>query len=315
MMKKIVAIGGGSGLATLLQGLKKYPFDISAIVTMTDDGLSSGRLRRDFGILPPGDVRKCILALSEEESLLKKLFSYRFKRGRGLSGQSLGNLLILGLEKITGNLREGIAAASKILSVQGKVTPSTYENLNLVAYLKSGKKIIGERKAFLAGRKDPIQKIELTNFRAKANPDAIKAIEKAEAIIIGPGSLFTSIIPNFLIRNITRAIIQNKKAKKIYICNVSTERGETQKYSVEDHIRKLIEHSDPKIFQFCLVNNKIIKVGQKEHKLGEVKNISTDKKKILNYQIIKTDLINDKLPLYHDSQKLTKVLKRIINGK
>jgi uncharacterized cofD-like protein len=310
---KIVAIGGGTGLSTLLKGLKEYPWDISAIVTMTDDGLSTGRLRHDFGILPPGDIRKCIIALSNEEDLLTKLFEYRFRRGKGLSGHSLGNLLMLALEKNTGSFKKAIRAASKILAIRGRVIPSTYEKINLIAYHKSGKKTVGERRAYLIGKKDPIKNIILDKEGVEANPEAVKAIANADIIIIGPGSLFTSIISNFLIKNIMDAVSKNKKAKKIYICNVSTERGETQGYSVEDHINKITEYLFLQPFDICLVNNKILKSSKKEYKIGEIKNITTEKKEILGAKIVNKDIINKKNPLCHDSSKLAKEIWRIAN--
>ncbi|OGD66059.1 hypothetical protein A3F08_01265 [Candidatus Berkelbacteria bacterium RIFCSPHIGHO2_12_FULL_36_9] len=314
MSKKIVVIGGGTGLSTLLKGLKEYDFDISAIVTVTDDGLSSGRLRKDFGILPPGDIRKCIIALSSEESLLSKLFAYRFRRGKGLSGHNLGNLLLIALEKNTGNFKKAVEAASKILAIKGKVIPSTCEDISVVSYHKSGKSNKGERKAYLLGKKDPIVKIELNKKNVKANPEAIKAIIQADMILIGPGSLYTSIIPNLLIPDLKKAILKNKRAEKIYTCNVSTERGETQGFSVEDHLRVLLNHSDKKIVNFCLVNNKIIRKSLKEHKLGEVKNISTKEKYILGTKIINKDLIDKDKPLYHDSKKIAKIVWELSNG-
>jgi len=310
---KIVAIGGGTGLSVLLQGIKKYPFEISAIVTMTDDGLSTGRLRRDYGILPPGDIRKCIIALSPEENLIAKVFSFRFKRGKGLSGHSLGNLLILALEKITGSFKEALAKASEILAIGGKVIPATYDNIDLMAELKSGKKVMGERKAYLFGKKDPIQRVWITKPNVKGNIDALKAIKNADVIVIGPGSLWTSIIPNLLIKDITKTITGNMKAKKIFICNISTERGETQGYSVENHIEKIFDHSDKKLFNFSLVNSRLIKRSKKEYKLGEIMNISSEKKKFGNVRIIKDNIIDAENPLYHDSIKLAKSIWRFAN--
>lgn len=314
-MKKIVAVGGGTGLSVLLQGLKKYPLDISAIVTMTDDGLSTGRLRRTFGILPPGDIRKTIVALSNKEDLLTSLFEYRFRRGKGLSGHSLGNLLILALVKITGSFQEAITHASEILSIKGKVIPSTLQNIGLMAKMKSSRIISGERKIFLIGRKDPIVRIWLDKQEVLANPEAIKAIKNAEIILIGPGSLWTSIIPNFLIKKITKTVLENKKAKKIYICNVSTERGETQNYSVEMHISKLLDNANPNLFDFVLVNNQVIRISSKTHKLGEINNITTQANKFMRYQIIKRNIINMQKPLFHDSAKLARVIWEISNEK
>lgn len=311
----LVAIGGGTGLSTLLEGIKGYNFNISAIVVMTDDGLSTGRLRKTFGILPPGDIRKSIIALAKKEDLLTDLFEYRFQQGKGLKGHSLGNLLLLALTKITGSFKKAVYAASEILDTTGKVIPATLDNINIIAYLTSGRKVCGERKAYLLGRKDPIKKVELSNIDAKANTEAVKAIKNADLILIGPGSLYSSLIPNFLIKSINKEILKNKKAKKIYICNVSTERGETQDYSVEDHIQALVNHSDPKLFSVVLVNNKIIKTTQKAQKLGEVHNITYAKNKFGRYKIIGADLIDKNKPLYHDSDKLGKVIVEMVDSK
>lgn len=314
-MKKVVCIGGGTGLATLLIGLKQYDLDIAAIVTMTDDGTSTGRLRRQYGILPPGDIRKTIIALAQKEDLLTELFKYRFHRGKGLAGHSLGNLLILALEKITGNFAQAVAAASQILATRGKVIPATLENINLVSEHQSGKKIIGERKAFNLGHKDPIVKASLDKKDVTANSEAISAIRNADIILIGPGSLWTSIIPNLLIKDITKEIVKNKKARKIYIANVSTERGETQNYSIKDHIDALVSHSHANLFHRVLVNDKIVKLSDKVDRLGEINNITTSKQKINSYQIIRSSIINSKNPLYHDSKKTARAIMELINGK
>lgn len=315
MMKKIVAIGGGTGLSTLLGGLKRYPFDISAIVTMTDSGFSTGRLRKEFGILPPGDIRKSIVALAEEESLLTELFNYRFQRGKGLSRHSLGNLLLLALEKTTGSFPRAIYEASRLLRTRGEVIPATLEQLDLVVILKSGRRIIGEHRAALRGRTDPIQSASLTNLRIKANPRAVQVVKDAHLILIGPGSLWTSVIPNFLLKDITSAVVNNIKAKKIYICNVSTERGETQGYTVKDYLSALSRHSHQRLFDCVLVNNKIIKTSQRFGKLGEIHNITTSFKKIGRWEIIKANLINKQNPLFHDPNKLAKIVWEIGNAK
>ncbi len=313
--KKLVVIGGGTGLAVLLSGIKKYPFDISAIVTMTDSGFSTGRLRKEFGILPPGDIRKSLIALAKEENQLTQLFNYRFSHGRGLTGHSLGNLLLLALTKIYGNFSEAIYQASKILATKGVVLPSTLDKVDIISTHQSGKQIKGEHSAYLRGRIDPILTIDLDNKNAVANPEAIKAIESADIILIGPGSLWTSVIPNFLLKNITEAVVNNKHAKKIYICNVSTERGETQKYSVPDHIKTLIKHSDSHLFDYVLANNKVIKTSKKNYKLGEINNITTNAKSIDRYKIISADLVDNLNPLFHNSQKLAQVIWSIVNAK
>lgn len=307
----IVFLGGGTGLSNLLSGARQYPWGITAIVAMTDDGLSSGRLRKDFKTLPPGDIRKCLIALSQDSGLLAELFNYRFHRSKGLAGHSLGNLLILALEKITGSFGKAINEANKILATSGKVVPSTLDDIQLAGRLNNDKTIIGERKLFLAGMKHKIDDVWLEPKKVKANPDAIEAIKKADVIVIGPGSFYTSIIPNLLIPDITKTIINNKKAKKIYICNVSTERGETQDFTVDDHIHLLQNYSNNKIADYCIVNNKVILQSAKQYKLGEINNITTAKANISGCKIVIGNIINLSNPLYHDPKKLAKIIYEI----
>lgn len=309
--KNIVCIGGGTGLSNLIGGLKRYYQNIYAIVAMTDDGLSTGRIRRDFRTLPPGDIRKCLISLSDDK-VLKDLFNYRFTKSKGLAGHSLGNLLILALDKITGNFANAIQTASKILEIKGKVIPSTLENIQLAGKLKNNKIIYGERKLFNAGMKSPIEKVWLNPKNVASNPKAIEVIKKADAIIIGPGSFYTSIIPNLLLKNFYQSIYNNKKAIKIFICNISTERGETQNFSVEDHISKLQNYSQKDIVEYCLVNTKLVKTSQKRYKLGEINNITTKQKNILGCNIIRKNLIDADNPLYHKQDKLAKAINQII---
>lgn len=306
-MKKIVAIGGGTGLSNLVSGLKKYSDSISAVVTMTDDGKSTGRLRRDFGVIPPGDIRKCLVALSNDESLMTQVFQYRFDRGRGIHDHSLGNLLLVALEHITGSFREAVNQASHILAIKGQVLPSTFDPVNLRGRLKNGKVIIGEFALVKEGHKSPIRKVYLHPSRVKANPEVLWAVQNADIIVVGPGSLYTSIIPNLLFKEITNAIVKSK-ARKIYVCNVATERGETEKYSIEDHINAIIKQSHPRIFDYCLVNNELIFHNNDRGELGKVTNITTDQKKIGRYKIIQKDLIDPKKPLFHDREKLSKAI-------
>lgn len=309
-MKKIVAIGGGTGLANLIAGLKKYSDAISAVVTMTDDGRSTGRLRRDFDIIPPGDVRKCLTALANDESLMTQVFQYRFEKGRGINDHALGNLLMVALENLTGSFREAVNQASHILAIKGEVLPSTFSKVNLRGKLQNGKEVIGENCLAKEGHKSPIKKVYLHPQKAKANLDVLWAISNAEIILVGPGSLYTSIIPNLLLKEVTAAIVKSK-AKKIYICNISTERGETEKYSVEDHINAVLRHSHPRIFDYCLVNEKIVYFNNDKGELGKIANISTQQKKIGRYKIINADLINLKNPLFHDREKLAKAIMEV----
>lgn len=307
---RVVVIGGGTGLANLLRGLKKHFDRLAAIVTVSDDGQSSGKLRRDFNVLPPGDIRNCIVALADEEQLYHKLFTYRFPHGRGLKGHNLGNLLLVALEDITGSFKKAIHEISRILNIKGQVLPSTYEDVIVSAKLENSRVVWGESAISIGGHRFRIKKIRIHPESAQANPDAVRAIEKADVILIGPGSLYTSIIPNFLLSDIKRAVAASR-AEKIFICNVSTERGETEGYSIKDHLKVLIEHTDPQIFDICLVNSKI-KLKSSGKRLGEVQNITTNDKKIERYKIISEDLIDEKNPLYHDSEKLVKKIMQLL---
>ncbi|QLE57455.1 gluconeogenesis factor YvcK family protein [Nostoc sp. TCL26-01] len=233
---KIVVIGGGTGLSTLLRGLKTYSANITAIVTVADDGGSSGRLRQEFGVLPPGDIRNCLAALADEEKLLTELFQYRFRAGDGLTGHSFGNLFLTAMSEITGDLEQAVAASSKVLAVRGQVLPATLSDVRLWADLADGRRIEGESSIPKAGGK--IVKIGCFPANPPALPAAIKAIKEADYIIIGPGSLYTSLIPNLLVTEIADAIAETQ-APRIYVCNIMTQPGETQGYTVADHIRAI----------------------------------------------------------------------------
>lgn len=308
---RIAVIGGGTGLANLLRGLKKYTGHLVAIVAMSDDGRSTGKLRKDFNVLPPGDIRNCIVALSDEEHLYHKLFTYRFPHGRGLKGHNLGNLLLVALEDMTGSFKKAIQEISQILNIKGQVLPATYEDVILSAKLSNGRVVWGQSAIPVAGHRSSIRQIQIHPESAKANPDAIKAISRADVILIGPGSLYTSIIPNVLFKEISSAVAKSK-AEKIFICNISTERGETENLSVKDHIEILNRQTKQKLFDRCLVNHKVL-IKNDGRRLGEVKNITCSEKQINGCEIIHADLIDEANPLYHDSEKLVKELIRIIN--
>ncbi|WP_152557297.1 MULTISPECIES: uridine diphosphate-N-acetylglucosamine-binding protein YvcK [Prochlorococcus] len=232
----IVAIGGGTGLASLLQGLKRYSSRITAIVTVADDGGSSGILRRELGVQPPGDIRNCLAALSNEEPLLTRLFQYRFSSGTGLAGHSFGNLFLSALTSITGNIDTAITASSRILAVQGQVVPATNADVCLWAELENGEHVEGE--SSIGRASNPIVRIGCYPEKPPAIPRALDAIENAELILLGPGSLFTSLLPNLLVPEIVAAI-QKSKAPKLYICNLMTQPGETDGLDVSGHIRAI----------------------------------------------------------------------------
>lgn len=303
-MKNIVVIGGGTGLATLLRGIKKYPLNITAIVTMTDDGASTGRLRREVGILPPGDVRKCIAALANNESALLDLFNYRFKSGFGIAGHSMGNLFLTALKDTTGSFEDAVEQASDILNIKGRVLPATLQDVYLGAEFSDGMHVMGEHKMTEYGYGVKIKKVFLSK-EAAANPKAVKAIKAADAILVGPGSLFTSIIPNFLHAELKGAY-QKSTAKKVFTCNVSTERGETDKFKVSDHEKALKKYGV--LFDKILVNSKMFPKGSGD---GYVEPVLVD---VMGEKYHLANVSDHKNPLYHDSKKLAEEVMNIIEG-
>ncbi|MCC3420227.1 MAG: YvcK family protein [Microcoleus sp. PH2017_01_SCD_O_A] len=251
---KIVAIGGGTGLSHLLRGLKDYSAKITAIVTVADDGGSSGRLRREIGVLPPGDIRNCLAALADEEKLLTELFQYRFQAGDGLVGHSFGNLFLTAMSDIAGDLEQAIAASSKVLAVRGEVLPATLSDVSLWAELSDGRRIEGESSITKANGK--IVKIGCNPANPPALPRAVEALREADFIIIGPGSLYTSVIPNLLVKEIADAIA-NSEVPRIYVCNIMTQPGETDGYSVADHIRAIDRACGRPLFDAVVVQGKV----------------------------------------------------------
>lgn len=250
---RIVAVGGGTGLSMLLSGAKNITNNLTAIVSVGDDGGSSGRLREEMGILPPGDIRHCITALADDEDLVNKLFKYRFTNGEGLEGHSFGNLFLTALYDITGDMVSAVRASSRVLSIRGRVLPATLDDMKLVAEMEDGRIIHGESTIPEAHGK--IKRLFTEPANCKALPDVIQAIRDAELIILGPGSLYTSVIPNLLVKEISKEIIKSK-AKKIYVCNIMTQPGETDNYTVSDHLKALIQHAGSnKIVDAVLVND------------------------------------------------------------
>lgn len=249
LFPKIVVIGGGTGLATVLRGLKTFSWDITAIVTVTDDGGSSGRLRKDMGILPPGDIRNCLLALAEAEPDMTALFNHRFARGE-LKGHNFGNLFLAAMTEMTGDFQEAVRAMSRILAVKGKVLPATLSDITLAAEMEDGTVVLGEAAIPLARAK--IKALRLCPESPPALDEAVQEIQNADGIVIGPGSLFTSIIPNLLVKGIRQSISESP-APKLYICNVMTQPGETDSFTVHDHV-KAIENHAGKLFSHVLVN-------------------------------------------------------------
>lgn len=252
---KVVAIGGGTGLSMLLRGMKKYTNNITAIVTVGDDGGSSGRLREEMGILPPGDIRNCIAALADDENLITELFQYRFKSGEGLEGHSFGNLFLTALCSITGDMVRAVKESSNVLNIRGVVLPATLDDMKLVAEYEDGSIVHGESNIPEVHRK--IKRLFTDPSVCTALPEALTAIEEADLIILGPGSLYTSVIPNLLVKGIVEAI-EKSVAKKIYVCNIMTQPGETDNYSVASHVNALISHAKgKKIIDAVLVNDSL----------------------------------------------------------
>ena len=252
---KIVAVGGGTGLSTMLKGIKKLTNNITAVVTVGDDGGSSGRLRQEMGILPPGDIRNCIAALADDEDLVTKLFQYRFKTGEGLEGHSFGNLFLTALCSITGNMVRAVQESSKVLNIRGRVLPSTLDDMKLSAEMEDGTIVEGESNIPETGKK--IKRLFTVPAHCKPLPEVIQAIKEADLIILGPGSLYTSVIPNLLISEISEAISKSS-AKKIYVCNIMTQPGETTGYTASDHIQAILDHAGyPNMVQAVMVNNSL----------------------------------------------------------
>ena len=291
---KIVAIGGGTGLSTMLKGIKKITNNITAVVTVGDDGGSSGKLREEMGVLPPGDIRSCIAALADDEDLVAKLFQYRFRDCEGLKGHSFGNLFLTAMCSITGNMVKAVQESSKVLYIRGRVLPSTLDDMRLVAEMTDGTIIKGESN--IPESKKTIKRLFTEPANCKALDDVIYAINDADLIILGPGSLYTSVIPNLLISDISNAVA-NSKAKKIYVCNIMTQPGETDGFAVSDHLKTLISHSKcEKIVDAVLVNAKL-----PEELIAPYKNagsvpvqVDTDVIEKMGIEVVQKNLVDDR---------------------
>lgn len=309
---KIVAIGGGTGLSTLLKGIKEYTSNLSAVVTVADDGGSSGRLRKDYHIIPPGDIRNCIVALANEEDILAKLFMYRFTGKGELKGHNFGNIFITALTNISGDFPKAINEISKILSIQGEVLPVSLDNIKLRARLVN-KKII-EGQANISKSKYPIEKIEIVPQNCTPYEKALKALKTADAVVIGPGSLYTSIIPNLLVPKV-KEILEDSKITKIYVCNIMTQPGETDGYSVSDHIKAIFKHSSNKVIDYVLVNNGIpseTKLKKYRAKNSYLVKIDRNEVKKLGVKLIEKKLFDDEVYIRHSPYFLAKAIMKIL---
>ncbi|MBA4399031.1 MAG: YvcK family protein [Chloroflexi bacterium] len=300
---RVVAIGGGNGLSSLLRGIKFYTHNITAIVTVADDGGSSGELRQKLGVLPPGDIRNCLAALSDDEELITQLFKYRFGESAGLNGHSLGNLLITALSDITGSFETAVAESGKVLAVRGRVLPSTLHDVKLVADLHQAG---ADREVRVKGESNipttpgKVQQVWLDPNNPAAYPPAIQAILGAELIIIGPGSLFTSILPNLLVPDIAAAL-KASRAYKFYVCNVATQPGETDGFSSYDHVRTIERHLGGRVFHLIVCNSKEM-TGLPEN----VQQVMPELKLEENYAVYSANLVDEEQPWRHDAIKLAR---------
>ena len=305
----IVVIGGGTGLSVLLRGLKEYSSNITAIVSVGDDGGSSGRIREEFGMVPVGDVRNCIVALSDREDLMEQLFDYRFERGDGLDGHSLGNLLLVAMAYLTGSFPDAVSDINEVLQIRGKVLPVTDEPITLKAILDDDTEIIGESCVSQADR--PIVRLTIEPEDVQPLEEALEAIASAEAIILGPGSLFTSIIPNLLVDGIVEAILKSK-AMKFYVCNVMTQAGETDNFTAEDHLFSLLEHGRKGIVDYIIVNNHEAidqEILQRYAEEGAMPvTYHKDKLEQLQVKVVEANLLNEQQVLRHNSERLAETI-------
>lgn len=287
---KIVAVGGGTGLSMLLRGIKKITNNITAVVTVGDDGGSSGRLREDMGVLPPGDIRNCIAALADNDDLITELFQYRFKSGEGLEGHSFGNLFLTALCSITGDMVRAVKESSNVLSIRGRVLPSTLDDMRLAAEFEDGSIVHGE--SAIPEEHKKIKRLFTEPENCKALEDVIEAIKDADLIILGPGSLYTSVIPNLLVKEISQEIIKSN-AKKIYVCNIMTQPGESDNYTVSDHLNALYQHSGSEnLVDAVLVNNMLpANMAKKYEECGQFP-VNLDKENV-HVDIVEKKLIEE----------------------
>jgi uncharacterized cofD-like protein len=302
-----VCIGGGTGLSALLHGLKRYPVDITAVVTVSDDGGSSGRLRREFDVLPPGDIRNCMVALSEDEALLSRLFQYRFHTGRGLKGHSFGNLFLTALTNLTGDFARAVKLSSEVLASLGRIYPSTGSNVMLEAELENGRIIAGETR--ISKSRSRIKRIRMRPRVCKPLPETLEAIEQADLITLGPGSLFTSVIPNVLVRGIPEAI-RRSQALRAYFVNLMWQPGETIGFLASDHVGAINRHAGFKLFDVVVVNTRSISPRQRrKYAAQEVQSVVNDVDRMagLGLHVVAADLLAEGESVRHDPRATAEV--------
>ena len=299
---RIVAIGGGTGMSTLLRGLKEYTANLAAVVTVADDGGSSGRLREEYRILPPGDFRQCLIALADAEPLVKQLFNHRFREG-SLDGHSFGNLFIMAMADITGSFEHALRESGRVLAVRGEILPSTLQDVTLVASI-NGSNVEGESK--IPKHPGPISRVFLKPDHTAVNPEAALAIMNAELVIVGPGSLYTSILPNLLVDGMVDAI-KASPAIKVFVCNVASQHGETDEFQVSDYLGVLESHVGGNLFDFVIVNSNL----SHEPTGGQTKVIFDAAAAVhRDVRFLLADVVNTRIPSHHEPAKLARVVMK-----
>ena len=310
---KIVTIGGGHGLSHLISGLKEYSSNITAIVTVADSGGSSGRLREEFNIVAPGDIRNCLVALADAPALMGELFQFRFSEDSELKGHNFGNLFLTAMVQLTdGDFERAVKETSRVLAIRGKVVPSTVSNVHLIAEYEDGTKTQGEAKIPNPGSR--IKRLLLTDEDAHPTKEALESIEEADVILLGPGSLYTSVIPNLIIKGVSEAIARSR-AFKIYVCNVMTQHGESDGYTASEHVKAIVDHSNKDIIDACLINNAQAPqeaLGRYEEEVSFPVEADVDKICKMGYKVEATDLLGVTDYVRHDSLKLNEALIRLI---
>jgi len=317
---RIVAMGGGTGLSTLLRGLKEYvarrkeersrlPIsDLAAVVTVTDDGGSSGLLRREYSVLPPGDIRNCIVALSKDETLLSQLFQYRFAKGGALRGHSFGNIFLTALTQVTGDFPEAVRLSGQVLAIRGRIFPSTESNVTLEAELENGNIVSGETK--ISRSRSRIRRVRLVPRRVKPLPEVLEAIREADLILIGPGSLYTSLIPNLLLSQVKEALVRSR-ATRVYIANLMTQPGETDGYSVADHVRAIYAHTQDGLFDWVVLNRKpVTPSALHRYRAKGAEPVGKSQKELARMGLgcVTGDLLQEGKVVRHDQRRLARLV-------
>ncbi|MDQ2816670.1 MAG: YvcK family protein [Candidatus Eremiobacteraeota bacterium] len=308
---RVVAIGGGTGLSTLLRGLKQYTPNLTAVVTVTDDGGSSGRLRTELGLPPPGDIRNCLVALADSESMMTDLFQYRFNEGDALGGHSFGNLFIAAMCGIAGDFDRAVKESSRVLAIKGRVLPATLENVALEATLADGQVVRGETS--VSRSNSPIKSVRLVPAHCEPLPEVIEAIEQADLVVFGPGSLYTSIMPNVMVAGVAEAL-ERSQAVKVYVCNIMTQPGETDGMSASDHVRALIDGTGRRLFDYALFNVEQPKRLRKMYEVEGAHQVAPDFEAVraLGVTPLAGNFLSENQLVRHDPEKLTQAIVKLM---